>query len=67
MHSDSGSVKIKVMLQPTVSRPSWGLKPDFYYCQTVAGFVMWGAHSDERTDLLFTIPAGPRERSYSQV
>jgi hypothetical protein len=23
--------------------PVWGLGPDFYYCQTVAGFLMWGA------------------------
>jgi hypothetical protein len=25
--------------------PIWGLRPDFYYCQTVAGFLMWGALS----------------------
>jgi hypothetical protein len=23
--------------------PIWGLRPDFYYCQTVAGLLMWGA------------------------
>jgi hypothetical protein len=23
--------------------PIWGLRPDFYYCQTVAGFLLWGA------------------------
>jgi hypothetical protein len=40
--------------------PIWGLRPDFYYCQTVAGLLMWGALSDERTSLSFTIPAGPR-------
>jgi hypothetical protein len=28
---------------------------------------MWGALSDERTGLLFTIAAGPRQRSHSQV
>jgi hypothetical protein len=39
--------------------PIWGLRPDFYYCQTVAGLLMWGALSDERTGLLFTIAAGP--------
>jgi hypothetical protein len=32
--------------------PTWGLRPDFYYCQTVAGLLMWGALSDERTGLL---------------
>jgi hypothetical protein len=24
--------------------PIWGLRQDFYYCQTFAGLVMWGAH-----------------------
>jgi hypothetical protein len=28
---------------------------------------MWGALSDERTGLLFTIAAGPRQRSHSRV
>jgi hypothetical protein len=45
----------------------WGLRPDFYYCQTVAGLLMWGALSDERTGLSFTIAAGPRQRSHSRV
>jgi hypothetical protein len=47
--------------------PIRGLRPDFYYCQTVAGLLMWGALSDERTGLSFTIAAGPRQRSHSQV
>jgi hypothetical protein len=25
--------------------PAWGLRPDFYYCQTIAGLLMWGALS----------------------
>jgi hypothetical protein len=33
--------------------PIWGLRPDVYYCQTVAGLLMWGALSDERKGLLF--------------
>jgi hypothetical protein len=37
--------------------PTWGLRPDFYYCQTVGGLLMWGAVSDERTGLSFTIAA----------
>jgi hypothetical protein len=45
----------------------WGPRPDFYYCQTVAGLLMWGAVSDERTGLSFTIAAGPRQRSHSRV
>jgi hypothetical protein len=55
------------MLRPMVSRPVWGLRPDIYYCQSVAGLFMWGAFSDERTGLSFTIAAGPRQRSNSQV
>jgi hypothetical protein len=23
--------------------PIWGLRPNFYYCKTVAGLLMWGA------------------------
>jgi hypothetical protein len=47
--------------------PIWGLRPDFYYRRTVAGLLMWGALSDERTGLSFTIAAGPSQRSYSRV
>jgi hypothetical protein len=47
--------------------PIWGLRPDLYYCQTVAGLLMWGALSDERTDLPLTISAGPLQRSHSWV
>jgi hypothetical protein len=28
--------------------PIWGLRPDFYCCQTVASVLMWDALSDER-------------------
>jgi hypothetical protein len=45
----------------------WGLRPDLYYCQIVAGFLMRGALSDERTGLQFTIVAGSRQRSHSWV
>jgi hypothetical protein len=47
--------------------PIWGLWPDFYYCQTVAGVLMWSALSIERTDLSFTIAAGPRHCSNFRV
>jgi hypothetical protein len=43
--------------------PIWGFRPDFYYCQTATGLLMWGALSDERTGLPFTIADGPRQRS----
>jgi hypothetical protein len=60
-------VKVKDTLRPTLSRPPCrGIKHPsgaqdqiFYCCQTVAGLVMWGALSDERTALSFTIAAGP--------
>jgi hypothetical protein len=38
--------------------PIWGLRPDPYYCLTAAGLLIWGALSDERTGLSFTIAAG---------
>jgi hypothetical protein len=47
--------------------PVWGLRPDFYYRQTVACLELWGALTDERTGLSITIAAGPRQRSYSRV
>jgi hypothetical protein len=54
-------VQVRVMLRPTVQSasaswnkaPIWGLKPELYYCQTVAGLLMCGALSDERTGLSF--------------
>jgi hypothetical protein len=47
--------------------PFWGLRLDFCYCQTVAGLLMWGALSDERTGLSLTTAAGPRQRSHFRV
>jgi hypothetical protein len=38
--------------------PIWDLRTDFYYCQTIASMLRWGALSDERTGLPFTIAAG---------
>jgi hypothetical protein len=35
--------------------PIWGLRPDLYYSLTVAGLLIWGALSDERTCLSFII------------
>jgi hypothetical protein len=53
------------MSRPTVSRPI--CLNQFFYCQTVAGLLMWGALSDERAGLSFTIAADPRQRSHSRV
>jgi hypothetical protein len=47
--------------------PIWSLRPDFYYCQTVTGLLMWGALSDESRGLSLTIAAGPRQRSHFLV
>jgi hypothetical protein len=47
--------------------PIWDLRPDNYYGQTVEGLLMWSPLSDERSGLLFTIAAGPRQRSHSRV
>jgi hypothetical protein len=47
--------------------PVWGLRPDIYFYQTVAGLLISGALSDERTGLLFKIVAGPQQRSHSRV
>jgi hypothetical protein len=33
--------------------PIWGLRPDFYYCQTVAGLLMWGAFCDENGSAVY--------------
>jgi hypothetical protein len=35
--------------------PIWGLWPDFYYFHTITGLSIWGALSDERTGLSFTM------------
>jgi hypothetical protein len=47
--------------------PSGAQDHIFYYCQTVAGWLMWGALSDERTGLPFAIAAVPRQRNHSRV
>jgi hypothetical protein len=47
--TDGQSASLSWNKAPTI----WGLRPDFYYCLTVTGFLMWGALSDERTGLSF--------------
>jgi hypothetical protein len=47
--------------------PIWRLRPDLYYCLTVAGLLIWGDLFDERPGLSFTFPAGPRQRSHFLV
>jgi hypothetical protein len=47
--------------------PLWGLRPDLYFCLTVAGLLISGALSDERPGLSFTIPVDPRQRCHFLV
>jgi hypothetical protein len=47
--------------------PIWGLRQDLYYCQTVAGLLIWSALFDERTGLSFTVATGPRQCIHSWV
>jgi hypothetical protein len=50
-----------------VSSPIWGPRADCCYSQTVVGLLMWGALSNERKGLSFTIAAGLRQHSHSRV
>jgi hypothetical protein len=47
--------------------PIWGLRPDLNYYLTVAGLLIWGALSDEKTGLPVAIATGPRQRSHFRV
>jgi hypothetical protein len=66
------SLSLSLILRPTVSRPvclaikhpSGAYDQLFYYCQSIAGVLMWGAISDERTGLSFIITAGLRQHSH---
>jgi hypothetical protein len=42
-------------------------KQNYYYCQIVTGLLMYGALSDERTGLSFTIAVGLSQRRHSRV
>jgi hypothetical protein len=66
-------IKVRVMLQPAVSQPVRLMasptlvpRPDYYYCQSVASLLMYGALSDEM-GLSFTIVDGPCQYSHSLV
>jgi hypothetical protein len=47
--------------------PIWGLWQDFDYCLTVAGLLIWGALSNERTGLSFAITTGPCQSNHFWV
>jgi hypothetical protein len=46
--------------------PVWGLRPDFYYCQTVVGLLMWGARSEEDRSIVYNY-CWSRQPSHSRV
>jgi hypothetical protein len=50
-----------------IKHPSEAYDQIFFFCQTVAGLLIWGALSDEKTGLSFTIAADPRQSSHSRV
>jgi hypothetical protein len=45
----------------------WGLRPDFYYCKTIEGFLMLGDFSDKRRGLSFTNAAASHQSSNFRV
>jgi hypothetical protein len=47
--------------------PTWDLLTHFYCYQTVASLLMWGALSDEKTGVSFSVAAGSRQRIHSRV
>jgi hypothetical protein len=47
--------------------PIWGLRQEFYYCQTVECLLNWSAFSEERKGLSFTITPVPQQRSHFDV
>jgi hypothetical protein len=68
--ADHAKVKVyydrrSVAQSTLVSSTHLGFTTRFLLQQTVAGLLMWGALSDKRTGLPFTIAAGPRQRSHS--
>jgi hypothetical protein len=67
-------LSLSLIVRQTVSRQiCLGIKhpsvayDHIFYCQTVAGLLMWGSLSHERTGLSFIIAAGLRQRSHSRV
>jgi hypothetical protein len=59
---DQRSVGQSVLVSSTHLRPKIR-----FLILSVAGLLMWGALSDERTGLSFAVTAGPRQRNHSRV
>jgi hypothetical protein len=47
--------------------PVWGLLPDFYYCQTVAGLLMWALTLTRVRVLSVAIAPGLPQRSHFRI
>jgi hypothetical protein len=56
-----------VHLTLLLSNDRWGLTTRFLLMSDSCRFFMWGALSDERTGLSFTIAAGTRQGTHSRV
>jgi hypothetical protein len=69
----NSQLSLTLILRPTISRlvlessTLLGLTSRSLLLSDSCGFLIWGALSDERTGLLFTIAAGPRQRSHFRV
>jgi hypothetical protein len=64
----TGSIKPKSNLcydRRSVGQSVWGRRPDFCYCQTVAGLLMWGAVSDETTGVIYNYCWSSPAQSFS--
>jgi hypothetical protein len=44
--------------------PIWGSRPNFYFCQTVSGLLIWSSLSDDRTGLSFRLNSTRNLGSY---
>jgi hypothetical protein len=67
LHETCGTAE-RCALATSTSVPKHEVPPHLEHrVHKVTGLLMWGALSDERTGLSFTVAAGPRQRSHSRV
>jgi hypothetical protein len=69
-YSDFDKVTLRLAASQSVDlgvEPIWGSWPDIYYFLSVTVLILWGALSEERTDLSFVYAAGLHQHSLSRV